>query len=135
MVARGVCPDAQHVQAVLELRGHAALAMPKVDAILEAYRAAFAAMVHGAEIVLRLGVTLRCSEPKQPPRLGKVNRAALASVVHEAEAQCALGLMHRGGEGGPKDLAQARGLFLLAAAQGISEAQEALNKLDRSTLP
>ena len=65
----------------------------------------------------------------------KRHRIGLAAAQGNADAQCALGLMHRGGEGGPKDLAQARGLFLLAAAQGISEAQEALNELDRCTLP
>eukprot|EP00964_Phaeocystis_antarctica_P067584 scaffold40909_cov73-Phaeocystis_antarctica.AAC.3 len=36
VVSRGVCPDAQQVQAAPELRGHAAREMPKVDALLEA---------------------------------------------------------------------------------------------------
>ena len=41
--------------------------------------------MHAGEIPLRLGVTLRCSKPKQLPRLGKVYRSALALDVHYGE--------------------------------------------------
>ena len=41
--------------------------------------------MHDAERALRIGVALRCSKPKQPPRLRKVYRPALAVAVHDAE--------------------------------------------------
>ena len=40
--------------------------------------------MHLAELGLRLGVALRCSEPKQPPRLCQVLRPTFA-VVHATE--------------------------------------------------
>jgi hypothetical protein len=51
--------------------------------------------VHHAEIVLRLGVALRCGELKQPPRLGKVLRPTIAVVVHPAELGLRLGVALR----------------------------------------
>ena len=41
---------------------------------------------------LRFGVALRCSEPIQPPRLGKVYRPALAVAVHDAETVLRIGV-------------------------------------------
>ena len=38
---------------------------------------------------------MRCSEPKQPPRLGKVLRPALAVVVHGAEPGLRPGFAYR----------------------------------------
>ena len=42
----------------------------------------------------------------------------LAAEQGDAGAQCMLGYMHRFGEGGPVDFAEARRLLGLAAAQG-----------------
>ena len=61
-------------------------------------------MVHGAEIALRIGVALRCSEPIQPPRLGKVCRPALAVVVHDAESALRIGVALRRSEPKPMSL-------------------------------
>ena len=41
--------------------------------------------MRATEIVLRIGVALRCSKPEQPPRLGIVHRPALAAMVHGTE--------------------------------------------------
>ena len=46
-----------------------------------------------------------------------------------AQSQCVLGHMHHGGQGGPKDLAEARRLLGLAAAQGHADAQLMLGKM------
>jgi hypothetical protein len=51
--------------------------------------------VHDAERTLRIGVALRCSEPKQPPRLGIVFRPAFAAAVHEAEQILLIGVALR----------------------------------------
>ena len=51
--------------------------------------------MHFAKHMLRTGVALRCSEPKQPPRLGKVYRPALAAAVHVAEMILRLGVALR----------------------------------------
>ena len=45
----------------------------------------------------------------------------------DAEAQGAIGQMHHLGDGGPKDLAEARRLYGLAAAQGHADAQAGLD--------
>ena len=50
-------------------------------------------------------------------------RLGLAAEQGDAEAQSSLGHMHRCGEGGPVDFAEARRLYGLAAAQGHAEAQ------------
>jgi len=52
----------------------------------------FRPLVHVAELGLRLGLALRCSEPKQPPRLCKVWWPAFAFVVHAAEYDLRLGV-------------------------------------------
>ena len=41
--------------------------------------------MHVAEHILRIDLALRCSEPKQPPRLCRVLRPAFASAVHAGE--------------------------------------------------
>ena len=46
-----------------------------------------------------------------------------AAAQGNADEQYLLGLMHRHGEGGPQDYAEARRLFGLAAAQGHADAQ------------
>tara|TARA_B100000795_G_scaffold252839_1_gene222678 strand:+ start:446 stop:628 length:183 start_codon:yes stop_codon:yes gene_type:complete len=57
-----------------------------------------ASVVHLAEPDLCLGVALRCSEPKQPPCLGKVWRPAMAVAVHAAESELRTGVTLRCGE-------------------------------------
>ena len=68
------------------------------------------------EIELRIGVALRCSEPKQPPRLGKVCQAAFAVAVHEAESALRIVVALRRSERKPMSL----GLVVLACG-GHSE--------------
>ena len=50
---------------------------------------------HVAECALRLGMALRCSEPKQPPRLSIVYRPAFAVTVHAAERTLRIGVALR----------------------------------------
>ena len=54
--------------------------------------------MHVAKHGLRIGVTLRCSELEQPPRLGIVYRAALAAIVHAAESALRNGVALRSSE-------------------------------------
>ena len=66
--------------------------------------------MHNAEIPLRCGVALRCSQPKQPPRRGKVCQAAFAVAVHEAESALRIVVALRRNELKPMSL----GLVVLA---------------------
>ena len=54
--------------------------------------------MHAGEAALRLGVALRCSKPKQPPRLGNVFRPTFTVVVHASEIVLRLGVALRCGE-------------------------------------
>ena len=59
---------------------------------------------------------------------GREDRRTAAAVwprghAGGSDAQCNLGLMHADGQGGRKDLPEARRLFGLAAAQGFACAQ------------
>ena len=51
----------------------------------------------------------------------KRHRLGLAAAQGDAKAQSNLGVMHHDGRGGPVDLAEARRLFGLAAAQEDAE--------------
>ena len=51
--------------------------------------------MHVAEQTLRTVVALRCSEPNQPPCLGKVYWPALAVAVHVAEIILRIGVALR----------------------------------------
>eukprot|EP00964_Phaeocystis_antarctica_P003324 scaffold1779_cov71-Phaeocystis_antarctica.AAC.3 len=53
----------------------------------------------------------------------------LAVARGDAGAQATLGDMHRGGDGGPVDFAEARRLLGLAAAQGLANAQCMLGRM------
>ena len=61
-------------------------------------RPTLAVQVHGTKITLRVGVALRCHQPKQPPRLGKVFRPTLAVVVHATKITLRPGVALRCGE-------------------------------------
>jgi len=63
-----------------------------------------AGVVHVAKTSLGIGVPLRCSEPVQPPRLGKVLRHTIAGVVHAAEAALRFGVSLRCSEPKPPRL-------------------------------
>ena len=80
--------------------------------------------MHVAEIILRLGVALRCSEPKQPPRLGKVYRTSFAVVVHVAEYALRLGVALRCSE--PKLLPRLGKVLRSAMAVVVHAAEFAL---------
>ena len=56
----------------------------------------------------------------------RLRQLETAAAQGHADAQCALGVMHRNGNGGPVDFAEARRLFGLAAAQGHANAQDNL---------
>ena len=53
----------------------------------------------------------------------KRHRLGLAAAQGDADAQRDLGVMHRDGDGGPVDFAEAKRLFGLAAAQGNAHSQ------------
>jgi len=63
-----------------------------------------AVAVHAAETALRHGVALRCSEPIQPPRLGKVYWAAFAGTVHVAKRGLRFGVALFGSKPEPASL-------------------------------
>ena len=52
-------------------------------------------------------------------------------VAAQGDAEATLGRMHYDGDGGPQDLAEARQLYGLAAAQGYAEAQCLLGYMHR----
>ena len=67
------------------------------------------------------------SEDEQAKR----HRLGLAAAQGDADAQCALGCMHRDGQGGPVNFAEARRLLGRAAAQGHAFAQNVLGGMHR----
>ena len=67
-----------------------------------------------AEAVLRLGVPLRCSEPVEPPRLGKVLRHTIAELVHQAKLSLRFGVALRCSELKPPRL-----LVFTRRAEGV----------------
>ena len=69
-------------------------------------------------------MALRCSEPKQPPRLGKVCLAALAVAVHAAETALRLGVALRCSE--PVQPPSLGKVYWAALAAAVHVAERAL---------